>query len=77
MGGRQASNLKVVGNQTLAELIEALPEEERIVLTLHFMRRLSTAQIATKIGVPENAVIAVLSSGRARLSSALNFPSGS
>ncbi len=64
-------------NQTLAEFIAALPEEERIVLTLHFLRQNSIADIAAKIGVPERAVRAVLASGRARLSSAFNFPLGS
>ncbi len=63
--------------QTLAEFIAALPEEERIVLTLHFLRQNSNADIAAKIGVPERAVSAVLASGRARLSSAFNFPLGS
>ena len=64
-------------NQTLAEFIAALPEEERIVLTLHFLRQNSIADIAAQIGVPERAVSAVLASGRARLSSAFNFPLGS
>lgn len=63
--------------QTLAEFIAALPEEERIVLTLHILRQNSIADIAAKIGVPERAVSAVLASGRARLSSAFNFPLGS
>jgi RNA polymerase sigma factor (sigma-70 family) len=66
-----------VESQTLAELIAALPEEERVVLTLHYLRQQTAAQIAVKIGVPERAVSAVLASGRARLSAAFNFPSGS
>jgi RNA polymerase sigma factor (sigma-70 family) len=66
-----------VETPTLTELIDSLPEEERVVLTLHYMRQLSTAEIAGKIGVPEGAVSAVLASGRARLSSAFNFPLGS
>lgn len=74
--GKATSNLWVV-EQTLADLIAALPEEERVVLTLHFMRQLSTTEIASSLGVPERAVNAVLASGRARLSAALNFPSGS
>lgn len=64
-------------SQTLAELIATLPEEERVVLTLHYLRQQSSAEIAVKIGVPERAVSAVLASGRARLSAAFNFPSGS
>jgi RNA polymerase sigma factor (sigma-70 family) len=61
--------------QTLAELIESLPEEERIVLLLYFAKNLSVADIATKIGVPERSVAAVLASGRARLRSSFDFPS--
>ncbi len=63
--------------QTIAELIATLPEEERAVLTLHYMRNLSVAQIASTLGVPERSVMAVLASARAKLSSAFNFPSGS
>lgn len=63
--------------QTLADLIATLPEEERVVLTLHYMRQLSAIEIAKTLRVPERSVNAVLAAGRARLSSALNFPSGS
>lgn len=59
---------------TLVDLISSLPEEERIVLVLHFVKNFSTAQIAEKLGVPERSVIAVLASGRSRLSAAFNFP---
>ncbi|MFM7542047.1 MAG: RNA polymerase sigma factor [Actinomycetales bacterium] len=60
---------------TLAQLIAALPEEERVVLLLYFVKNLSTAEIATKIGVPERSVRTVLESGRSRLRSSLDFPS--
>lgn len=60
---------------TLAQLIADLPEEERIVLMLFFVKNLSTAEIATRIGVPERSVRTVLASGRARLRSTLDFPS--
>ena len=59
---------------TLVDLISSLPEEERIILVLHFVKNLSTAQIAEKLGVPERSVIAVLTSGRSRLSAAFDFP---
>jgi RNA polymerase sigma factor (sigma-70 family) len=59
---------------TLADLIASLPEEERIILILHFVKNQSTTQIAQKLGVPERSVMAVLSSGRSRLSQAFNFP---
>jgi RNA polymerase sigma factor (sigma-70 family) len=60
---------------TLAELIASLPEEERVILMLHFVKNLSVREIATKIGVPERSVSTVLASGRARLRSTLDFPS--
>lgn len=60
---------------TLAELIASLPEEERVILTLHFVKSLPTSEIATRIGAPERAVAAVLAAGRARLAASLNFPS--
>ncbi|NBN91307.1 MAG: sigma-70 family RNA polymerase sigma factor [Actinobacteria bacterium] len=64
-------------NQTLEEFINSLPEEERIVLTLYFVKRYSIEEISAKIGAPERSVKAVLSSGRMRMSSAFNFPQGS
>jgi RNA polymerase sigma factor (sigma-70 family) len=60
---------------TLAELIASLPEEERVILMLHFVKNLSVREIASKIGVPERSVSTVLASGRARLRSTLDFPS--
>jgi RNA polymerase sigma factor (sigma-70 family) len=59
----------------LAQLIAALPEEERIILMLYFVKNLSIAEIATKIGAPERSVRTVLESGRTRLRSTLDFPS--
>lgn len=64
-------------NQTLREFIDSLPEEERIVLTLYYIKRYSIAEISAKIGAPERAISTVLTSGRMRMSSALNFPQGS
>ena len=64
-------------NQTLEEFIDSLPEEERIVLTLYYIKRYSIEEISTKIGAPERAITAVLLSGRMRMSSAFNFPQGS
>lgn len=62
---------------TLSEFLDSLPEEERVVLTLYFVKRISTTEIASKLGVPERAISAVLATGRARMSSVFNFPSGS
>jgi DNA-directed RNA polymerase specialized sigma24 family protein len=53
--------------KTIAELINTLPEEERLILTLHLVRMISAAEIAEKLGVPERAVITVIASGRSRL----------
>ena len=55
------------GAKTIAELINTLPEEERLILTLHLVRMISAAEIAEKLGVPERAVITVIASGRSRL----------
>ena len=46
-----------------------------MILTLHFLRQLTVAEISGTLGVPERAVNAVLSSGRARLRAALNLHS--
>ena len=59
--------------QTLAELLASLPEEERIILTLHYLRSKSSADIATMLSVPERAVIAVIESGKARLTAILDL----
>lgn len=55
------------GGKTIAELINTLPEEERLILTLHLVKMISAAEIAKKLGVPERAVITVIASGRSRL----------
>ena len=53
--------------KTIAELISTLPEEERLILTLHLVNMISTAEIAEKLGVPERAVVSVITTGRSRL----------
>lgn len=55
------------GGKTIAELINTLPEEERLILTLYLVNMISTAEIAEKLGVPERAVISVITTGRSRL----------
>jgi RNA polymerase sigma factor (sigma-70 family) len=54
--------------KTLAEVLAGLPEEERIVLTMHLLRGLSATEIAELIGVPERAVSSLIASGKSRLS---------
>ena len=55
------------GAKTIAELINTLPEEERLILTLRLVKMISAAEIAKKLGVPERAVTTVIASGRSRL----------
>ena len=58
---------------TLAQVLASLPEEERIILTLHYVRQMSPSVIALMLQVPERAVDAVISAGKARLSAVLGF----
>jgi DNA-directed RNA polymerase specialized sigma24 family protein len=59
--------------KTLAEVLAALPEEERIILTLSYLRAMSTPDIAALLRVPEKSVEAVIASGKARLTSELGI----
>ena len=56
----------------LSELLASLPEEERFILTMHYIRSMSAEEIAQTLGVPERAVQSVIMSGKSRLLSALN-----
>jgi DNA-directed RNA polymerase specialized sigma24 family protein len=58
---------------SMAQLIAALPEEERIVLTLFYLKSESAAAIAQRLAVPERAVESVLISGRSRLLASLGL----
>lgn len=58
---------------SLATLIAALPEEERAILTLHYVQGNSIAQIASTLSVPPRSVEAVLMSGKMRLAEALGM----
>lgn len=58
---------------SMAQLITQLPEEERIVLTLFYLKSESTEMIAKRLGVPQRAVDSVLVSGRARLLASLGL----
>ena len=59
--------------KTLAEVLEALPEEERIILTLSYLRGMTAGQIASLLRVPEKSVEAVIASGKARLTAELGL----
>ena len=56
-------------NATLVEYIAALPEEERVILTLHYLKNHSVTEIASRLGVPERSVSKVLAAGRTRIAS--------
>lgn len=59
--------------ETLAQFLASLPEEERIILTLHYLKSLPIAQIAAILQVPERAVSNVITTGRARLTARLGL----
>jgi len=59
--------------QTLAELLASLPEEERFILTLHYLRSKSSSEIAELLSVPEKSVIVVIESGKKRLTAILSI----
>lgn len=59
--------------KTLAEVLAALPEEERIILTLTYLRGMSSGQIAALLHVPEKSVEAVIASGKARITAQLGL----
>jgi RNA polymerase sigma factor (sigma-70 family) len=56
----------------LSDLLASLPEEERFILTMHYIRSMSPNEIAQLLGVPERAVQSVITTGKSRLLSALN-----
>ena len=58
--------------QTLAELLASLPDEERIILTLHYLRSKSSAEIDALLSVPEKSVLVVIDSGKKRLTAIFN-----
>ncbi|MEI7539966.1 MAG: sigma-70 family RNA polymerase sigma factor [Actinomycetes bacterium] len=58
---------------TLAQVLESLPEEERIILTLHYLKSMTSVEIATMLNVPARSVEGVISSGKARLTAILGL----
>jgi RNA polymerase sigma factor (sigma-70 family) len=58
---------------SLADALAQLPEEERIILTLHYLRSLPSAEIAQMLGVPEKSVIAVMATGKGRITALLGL----
>jgi RNA polymerase sigma factor (sigma-70 family) len=59
--------------QTLAQALATLPEEERIILTMHYLKSMSAADIASILGVPERSVEVIIRQGKSRLSAILGI----
>jgi len=60
-------------SQTLADVLASLPDEERIILTMHYLKSMSAAEIASMLGVPERSADAIIKQGKARLSAILGI----
>jgi RNA polymerase sigma factor (sigma-70 family) len=58
---------------SLADALAQLPEEERIILTLHYLRSMPSDEIAKLLGVPEKSVITVMTSGKGRITAFLGL----
>jgi RNA polymerase sigma factor (sigma-70 family) len=58
---------------SLTDALAQLPEEERIILTLHYLRSMPSDEIAKLLGVPEKSVIAVMTSGKGRITALLGL----
>jgi len=59
--------------QTLAQALATLPEEERIILTMHYLKSMSAADIASILGVSERSVEVIIRQGKSRLSAILGI----
>ncbi len=59
---------------SIADLIASLPEEERFILTLYYLKGMDFVEIAATLGVPEKAVVSVIDGGKKRLLAVLDFP---
>lgn len=60
-------------SETLAQFLASLPEEERVILTLHYVKSLSCSEIAEMLDVPEGAIRRLIAAGRGRLAARLNL----
>ena len=60
-------------SETLAQYLASLPEEERVILTLHYVKSLSPAEIAAMLHVPEGPIARLIAAGRGRLAARLNL----
>ncbi len=60
-------------SQSLADALASMPDEERIILTMHYLKSMSAAEIASMLGVPERSADAIIKQGKARLSAILGI----
>ena len=58
---------------TIAEALASLPEEERIILSLHYNKAMSAGEIAAMLKVPEKSIQVVIATGRARITGLLGL----
>ncbi|MDV6030946.1 MAG: sigma-70 family RNA polymerase sigma factor [Phycisphaera sp. RhM] len=59
--------------QLLAELIEQLPEKERLVMTLYYSEELNLAEIGAAMGLSESRTSRLLAAARFRLKEAIRW----
>ena len=58
---------------TIIEVLASLPEEERVILTLFYLKSMPSDQIAILLEVPEKSVAAVIMAGKTRLKAHLGL----
>ncbi len=59
--------------QTLAQALASLPEEERFILTLHYLKSMSSSEIASVLKVRQSSVETIIAQGKARLQGLLGM----
>lgn len=59
--------------QTLAQALASLPEEERFILTLHYLKSMSSVEIAIVLKVRQSSVETIIAQGKARLQALLGL----
>ena len=59
--------------KTIAEALASLPEEERIVLSMYYIKSMEPSAIAAMLKVPEKSIQVVIATGRARIASLLGL----
>ena len=59
---------------SIAELLASLPDEERFILSLHYVKGMQIIEIAQTLEVPHKVVYMVIERGKKRLLEALDFP---